>query len=123
MGRPKGSVNKKQSMVKPLAILPVHKVRLSAIKDVDKYITKRAYWYMLAIEKKLMVDPTSVTPDVYMKAVTNYTDRMRVYEAAYKGMVKKRITSRTPKSGGSGGTGQNGSSDMGVGIPATNPIT
>lgn len=113
----------KKKVVEPLPIQPIYRVRLQAIKDVDKYITKRAYWYMMALEKKIMVDPTSVKPDDYMQAVKNYTEGMRKYEATYEGMDKKRINHGDSKPGRSGGIGKNRSADMGAGVPTPNPIT
>lgn len=122
-GRPKGSRNKPKEP--ELKIAPLAKVKVQIISDIDKYEVKRAYWFMLALEKRIQVDPTSVAPSAYMQAVKNYTDRMRVYkDAKTKQRVdKKRSGQGDSKPSGTHGTSQDGSADLGARVPTVNPIT
>lgn len=124
MPRPKGVTNK-ATMPKDqaLPIPPVYRVRIQPIKDILKYEVRRAYWYMLAIEKKIMLDPTSVSPDGYMKAVTNYTDRMREYEKTQQGMDKKAPTKDYPKYDSAPRYSKGRSFGVGAGVRTDNPIT
>ena len=129
MGRPKGSRNKpKPGVLKypksmdDLQVSHVKAIKYKAPWDLEKYELKRLYWYLLAIEKKIMVDPTSVSPARYKEALLAYTNAVREYENAKKGMDKKRPDSRSTKRSGSSGTGQDGSADMVSGVPAVNPI-
>lgn len=117
MPRPKGSKNKVK-----MDISPIKKIKLQPIKDIERYEMRRAYWFLLAIEKKIQLDPTSVTPDYYMRAVTNYTSRMRKYGLETR-MDAEANAESFAETSGSDRAGQDGSADMGAGVPAVNPIT
>ena len=125
MARPKGARNRpKPIVVTQLGkVAQVKEVKYLRPKDLGRYELKRLYWYLLAIEKKIMIDPTSVSPARYKEALKNYTDAIREYENVDKTVDKKRPIDRRTDQGRSRGVSQDGQADLGARVPAVNPIT
>jgi len=116
---------------RPKAIRP-HEVRMAILKDPLKTRTKRFYWAMLQMEKKMAKDITSVNMKDYQAIVIAYTDSMKELKKLgheYKG--KPYAPARMDKQGldqdqsedNQATSSDNGSSGVGAGIPPVNPLT
>lgn len=131
MPRPKGSKNKPKVKfgVPYPKVAHVADVKFKPPNDVDKYELKRLYWYLLAIEKKIMVDPTSVSPDNYARALRAYTDSVKAYKEREKEVRAKTRVDKIRSNQGSTEqdntptVSRNGQADMGARVPTVNPIT
>lgn len=102
MGRPKGSKNKPRVVTghktagrpKNPVIGTIKDTKLWTIKDVTKYEARRFYWFMLALEKMIQVDPLSVPPEKYATAVTNFTSKYQQWQKQLReagDSVEKRV--------------------------------
>lgn len=107
-----------------LKISHIHDVKFMPPKNTDKYELKRLYWYLLALEKKLMIDPTSVTPQAYQSALYAYTNKVREWknEKVKSGVDKKSLAGSNSEQSAATEVSGNGSADLGAGVPTVNPI-
>ena len=106
-----------------------HEIKLALPKVPLQYMAKRQYWALLEVEKKMAKDITSVKMSEYMVILGAFIDTVDKLKKigithGYKARsgVDTRKVGETRYNPAKAGVGENESSELGAGVPTSNPL-
>lgn len=108
-----------------------HEIKLQLPSHPLRYKAKRLYWALLEMEKRMTKDITSVKMTDYDRVLSSYievVEELKKQGITYGSKTKQRVDAQRlaesdtrPRT--KAGVGEDGQTDLGVGVPAVNPIT
>lgn len=120
MARTKGSKNKVKLPAR-LQMVQANKIVLQIPKDPDRYRLRRAYWYMIMLERQMQIDIKSVRVHDYITAVDKFVKLAKDYKDAQAGVDKKDVAGKQSQ-GSTPGNSQDRQTGVGVRVPTIDPF-